>query len=113
MPPHPALACSWLPTFYHEVFAVDITGSSTALILPFLATAAATNASGWIADGLVNNKVGMGAGAAGGGGCWGWGLLVNNEVGVAGGGSCGRVGSGVVWAGQGLGWAAWAARLPG
>eukprot|EP00887_Chlorella_sp_A99_P003196 scaffold9.g3196.t1 len=51
------LAFSWLPTFYHEVYGVDVTGSSAALILPFLATVAATNASGWIADGLVNNQV--------------------------------------------------------
>lgn len=49
--------CSWLPTFYHQVYGVDVAGSSAYSVLPFVVTVAATNAAGWIADGLVNNKV--------------------------------------------------------
>ncbi|KAI7839971.1 hypothetical protein COHA_006292 [Chlorella ohadii] len=51
------LAFSWLPTFYHQVYGVDVAGSSAYSVLPFVVTVAATNAAGWIADGLVNNKV--------------------------------------------------------
>lgn len=51
------LSYSWLPTFYHEVYDVDITTSSLYTVVPFAVTILATNAGGWIADGLVNNKV--------------------------------------------------------
>jgi ACS family sodium-dependent inorganic phosphate cotransporter len=51
------LAFSWLPTFYNQVYGVDVVGSSAYSVLPFVVTVAATNAAGWIADGLVNNKV--------------------------------------------------------
>lgn len=57
-PPGPSPPpCSWLPTFYHQVYGVDVAGSSAYSVLPFVVTVAATNAAGWIADGLVNNKV--------------------------------------------------------
>lgn len=51
------LSFSWLPTFYNQVYGVDVMQSSAFTIIPFVATVAATNASGWIADGLVNNQV--------------------------------------------------------
>lgn len=55
--PSPSPPRSWLPTFYHQVYGVDVAGSSAYSVLPFVVTVAATNAAGWIADGLVNNKV--------------------------------------------------------
>lgn len=51
------LCFSWLPTYYNQVYDVDVMHSSAFTIIPFLATVAATTGSGWIADGLVNNKV--------------------------------------------------------
>jgi len=51
------LSFSWLPTYYSQQFGVDVTTSSAYTIIPFVVTAMATNASGWIADGLVNNGV--------------------------------------------------------
>lgn len=51
------LAFSWLPTFYNQVYGVDVASSSLLSVLPFVATVLATNAAGWIADGLINNKV--------------------------------------------------------
>lgn len=39
------------------MYGVDVAGSSAYSVLPFVVTVAATNAAGWIADGLVNNKV--------------------------------------------------------
>ncbi|KAL4447530.1 hypothetical protein ABPG75_004749 [Micractinium tetrahymenae] len=51
------LAFSWLPTFYNQVYGVDVASSSFLSVLPFVATVLATNAAGWIADGLINNKV--------------------------------------------------------
>lgn len=51
------LSFSWLPTYYSQQFGVDVTTSSAYTIIPFLVTAMATNASGWIADGLINNGV--------------------------------------------------------
>lgn len=51
------LAFSWLPTFYNQVYGVDIAASSAYSVLPFVVTVGATNAAGWIADGLVNNKI--------------------------------------------------------
>lgn len=51
------LSFSWLPTYYNEAFGVDVMQSSAYTIIPFVATVLATNASGWIADGLNNNQV--------------------------------------------------------
>ncbi|EFN59932.1 hypothetical protein CHLNCDRAFT_18155 [Chlorella variabilis] len=51
------LAFSWLPTFYNQVYGVDVAASAAYSVLPFVVTVVATNAGGWIADGLVNNGV--------------------------------------------------------
>jgi ACS family sodium-dependent inorganic phosphate cotransporter len=51
------LSFSWLPSFYTEVYHVDVAQSAAFCLVPFVATVLATNAAGWIADGLVNNGV--------------------------------------------------------
>lgn len=37
------------------MYGVDVAGSAAYSVLPFVVTVLATNAGGWIADGLVNN----------------------------------------------------------
>ena len=51
---------------------MDVAASASYAVLPFVVTLGATNAAGWIADGLVNNEVRVlvCVGACGGG--WGW-----------------------------------------
>lgn len=49
------LSFSWLPTYYSEVFNVDVAHSAAFCLVPFIATVLATNASGWIADGMCNS----------------------------------------------------------
>lgn len=51
------LSFSWLPSFYSEVYHVDVASSAAFCLVPFVTTVVATNAAGWIADGLVNNGV--------------------------------------------------------
>jgi ACS family sodium-dependent inorganic phosphate cotransporter len=51
------LSFSWLPTFYSQVYNVDVGHSAAFCIVPFIATIVATNAAGWIADALVNNEI--------------------------------------------------------
>jgi ACS family sodium-dependent inorganic phosphate cotransporter len=51
------LSFSWLPTFYSDVYGVDVAGAAAAAVVPFAGTVVATNAAGWIADGLINNRV--------------------------------------------------------
>lgn len=51
------LSFSWLPTFYSQVYNVDVGHSAAFCIVPFIATILATNAAGWIADSLINNEV--------------------------------------------------------
>ncbi len=46
-----------LPFPNPKAFGVDIKQSSWLSILPFLMMAIGTNASGWVADKLINNKV--------------------------------------------------------
>ena len=55
-----------------QVYGVDVAASASYAVLPFVVTLGATNAAGWIADGLVNNEVRVlvCVGACGGG--WGW-----------------------------------------
>ncbi|GAX78186.1 hypothetical protein CEUSTIGMA_g5628.t1 [Chlamydomonas eustigma] len=48
---------AWLPTYYSQSFGVDLRQSSWLSILPFLMMAIGTNASGWIADNLINKKI--------------------------------------------------------
>lgn len=52
----PSLALA--PPADAQVYGVDVASSSFLSVLPFVATVLATNAAGWIADGLINNKVG-------------------------------------------------------
>lgn len=47
---------AWLPTYFNQRFGVDVRESSFLSILPWLVMALATNASGWVADHLVNSK---------------------------------------------------------
>lgn len=54
----PLLPRSWLPTFYNQVYGVDVVASSIYTVMPFVVTVAATNAAGWIADGLVSAAAG-------------------------------------------------------
>lgn len=49
------LSFSWLPTYFSEQFHVDSSQAAYLCLVPFAATVVATNVSGWIADGLVNN----------------------------------------------------------
>lgn len=51
------LSFSWLPTFYSEVYHVDVAQSAAFCLVPFVATVLATNAAGHVADSMVNNKV--------------------------------------------------------
>lgn len=51
------LSFSWLPTYYSQVYNVDVAQSATFCLVPFAATVLATNSAGWIADGLVNNGI--------------------------------------------------------
>ena len=51
------LAFSWLPSYYHDVYGVDVVASSAYTVVPFVVTVLMTNAAGWTADGLVNNGV--------------------------------------------------------
>ena len=48
---------AWLPTYYNQSFGVDLKQSSWLSILPFLMMAIGTNASGHIADRLINGKI--------------------------------------------------------
>ncbi|KAL6765531.1 major facilitator superfamily domain-containing protein [Haematococcus lacustris] len=52
-----SICIAWLPTYYSEVFSLDVRQSSTLSVLPWAAMALGTNLSGWTADGLVNGKV--------------------------------------------------------
>jgi len=45
---------SWLPTFYHQAFDLDVTQSATLSVLPWLATAVVSSSSGVLADWLTN-----------------------------------------------------------
>jgi len=49
------LSFSWLPTYFSELYHIDSSQAAYLCLLPFSATVIATNCSGWIADGLVNN----------------------------------------------------------
>jgi len=49
------LSFSWLPTYFSELYHIDSSQAAYLCLLPFSATVVATNCSGWIADGLVNN----------------------------------------------------------
>jgi ACS family sodium-dependent inorganic phosphate cotransporter len=49
------LSFSWLPTYFSEQFGVESDQASYLCLIPFAVTVIATNCSGWIADGLVNN----------------------------------------------------------
>lgn len=49
------LSFSWLPTYFSQQYHVSSDQASYLCLIPFLATVVATNMSGWIADGLVNN----------------------------------------------------------
>ena len=51
------LSFSWLPTFYSEVYHVDVGQSAAFCLVPFVATVLATNAAGHVADSMINNKV--------------------------------------------------------
>jgi ACS family sodium-dependent inorganic phosphate cotransporter len=51
------LSFSWLPTYYSEVFKVDIAHSAAFCLVPFIATVFATNAAGHVADRLINNNI--------------------------------------------------------
>ena len=48
---------AWLPTYYNQTFGVDLKQSSWLSSLPFLMMAIGTNASGHIADWLINKKI--------------------------------------------------------
>ncbi len=50
------ISLAWLPTYYAEQFNLDVKRSSHVSVLPWAAMAVGTNASGWAADLLVNNK---------------------------------------------------------
>ncbi len=45
---------SWLPTFYHQAFELDVQQSATLSVLPWLATAVVSSSSGVLADWLMN-----------------------------------------------------------
>lgn len=49
------IVISWLPTFYHQAFGMDVTQSATLSVLPWLATVVVSSSSGWIADWLINS----------------------------------------------------------
>ncbi|KAG7666654.1 hypothetical protein KSW81_000427 [Nannochloris sp. 'desiccata'] len=51
------LSFSWLPTYYSEVFKVDVAHSAAFCLVPFIATVLATNAAGHVADRLINNNI--------------------------------------------------------
>ncbi|PNH08931.1 putative anion transporter 6 [Tetrabaena socialis] len=49
-------AISWLPRYYNSQFGLDVRSSSFLSVLPWVAMAAGTNLSGWLADHLINTK---------------------------------------------------------
>ncbi|KAI8110115.1 hypothetical protein M9435_001794 [Picochlorum sp. BPE23] len=49
------LSFSWLPTYFSQQYNVSSDQAAYLCLIPFVATVVATNMSGWIADGLVNN----------------------------------------------------------
>jgi len=51
------LSFSWLPSYYSEVFKVDVAHSAAFCLVPFMATVLATNAAGHVADRLINNNI--------------------------------------------------------
>ena len=51
------LSFSWLPTYYHEVYHVDVADSAAFCLVPFMATVVATNAAGYCADTMINRGV--------------------------------------------------------
>jgi len=51
------ISMGWLPTYYNQQFGVNVRDSAWLSVLPFICMATTTNASGWIADGLVNSGV--------------------------------------------------------
>jgi ACS family sodium-dependent inorganic phosphate cotransporter len=48
---------AWLPSYYNSAFGMDLKQSSWLSIFPFLMMAIGTNASGWMADHLINGKI--------------------------------------------------------
>ncbi|KAG1676445.1 hypothetical protein FOA52_002265 [Chlamydomonas sp. UWO 241] len=48
---------AWLPTYYAQAHGINLKQSSWLSILPFAAMAIGTNASGWLADALINARV--------------------------------------------------------
>ncbi|GIL70600.1 hypothetical protein Vretimale_3718 [Volvox reticuliferus] len=50
-------AISWMPRYYNSEFGLDVRSSSFLSVLPWLAMAAGTNISGWLADFLINRKL--------------------------------------------------------
>ena len=51
------LSFAWLPTFYSEKYDLDVATSASFCVLPTLATIAATNAAGWMADELISRGI--------------------------------------------------------
>jgi ACS family sodium-dependent inorganic phosphate cotransporter len=51
------MAMAWLPSYYNSAFGVNLKQSAMLSVLPFSVMAVTTNASGWIADALMNRKV--------------------------------------------------------
>ena len=51
------LSFSWLPTFYSEIYHVDVAQSASFCIVPVLATVVTTNIAGHVADSMINNRV--------------------------------------------------------
>lgn len=51
------VSLSWLPTYYFQEFDVNIEQSAWLSLVPWLMTVLVSSSSGFIADGLVNNRV--------------------------------------------------------
>lgn len=51
------VANAWLPSYFAQAYGVDIRSSAALAALPFAAMAVTTNASGWLADRLINRGV--------------------------------------------------------
>ena len=51
------LSFAWLPTFYSETYNLDVASSASFCVVPTLATIAATNVAGWMADEVISRNL--------------------------------------------------------
>ncbi len=52
-----SICIAWLPTYFNDQFQLDVKSSSFLSVLPWMAMAVGTNASGFVADALIHKKV--------------------------------------------------------